>query len=193
MRRSKLYTAVTLVGIVAATAAWHHFAYGQQQEKEVPKRGASSYIEVVITEPFEKSKERMEKAKPEIMERQLSLLKERYDLNDKPAKDVTMSDRPKPIQEGVRAKLPKGVESWDQLAAMSPSEIREKNLFPAGFLPLPHPNHPEGGMVFPKFHIDLVKKQDNRDLTRFDLDFDLPDHFLPAFPPPIYLTTRPDL
>jgi cytochrome c peroxidase len=66
-------------------------------------------------------------------------------------------------------------------------------LFPAGFLPLPHPNHAEGGMLFPKMHIDLVKKQDNRDLARFDLDFDLPEHFLPAFPPPLYLTTRPDL
>lgn len=42
-------------------------------------------------------------------------------------------------------------------------------------------------------HIDEVKKQENRDLTRFDLDFDLPDHFLPEFPAPIFLTTRPDL
>ena len=48
-------------------------------------------------------------------------------------------------------------------------------------------------MVFPKFHIDEIKKQEGRDLTRFDLDFDLPDHFLPEFPPPIFLTTRPDL
>lgn len=48
-------------------------------------------------------------------------------------------------------------------------------------------------MVFPKFHIDELKKQEGRDLTRFDLDFDLPDHFLPEFPPPIFLTTRPDL
>lgn len=48
-------------------------------------------------------------------------------------------------------------------------------------------------MIFPKFHIDEVKKQEDRDLTRFDLDFDLPDHILPEFPPPIYLTTRPDL
>jgi cytochrome c peroxidase len=38
-----------------------------------------------------------------------------------------------------------------------------------------------------------MKKQENRDLTRFDLDFDIPDHFLPEFPPPMYLTTRPDL
>jgi cytochrome c peroxidase len=48
-------------------------------------------------------------------------------------------------------------------------------------------------MVFPKFHIDEIKKQEGRDLARFDLDFDLPEHFLPEFPPPIYLTTRPDL
>ena len=30
-------------------------------------------------------------------------------------------------------------------------------------------------------------------LERFDLDFDIPDHFLAEFPPAIYLTTRPDL
>lgn len=48
-------------------------------------------------------------------------------------------------------------------------------------------------MVFPKFAIDEIKKQEERDLTRFDLDFDLPDHLLPEFPAPIYLTTRPDL
>ena len=70
---------------------------------------------------------------------------------------------------------------------MSPAEIREKNLFPKGFYPLPHPNHPEGGMLFPHFEINEIKKQDGRDLTRFDLDFDLPDHFLPAFPPSMYL------
>src|SRR5437016_10204755 len=52
---------------------------------------------------------------------------------------------------------------------------------------------PEGGMVFPHLEIDEIKKQEERDLTRFDLDFDLPDHFLPEFPPPIYLTTRTDL
>src|SRR4030095_11869140 len=36
-------------------------------------------------------------------------------------------------------------------------------------------------------------KQEARDLTRVDLDFDLPDQFLPEFPPPIFLTTSPDL
>jgi cytochrome c peroxidase len=48
-------------------------------------------------------------------------------------------------------------------------------------------------MLFPQFHIDEIKRQEGRDLTRFDLDYDLPDHLLPEFPAPIYLTTRPDL
>jgi cytochrome c peroxidase len=48
-------------------------------------------------------------------------------------------------------------------------------------------------MIFPHFQIDEVKRQTGRDLTRFDLDFDIPDQFLPEFPPPMYLTTRQDL
>src|SRR6185295_20387454 len=91
-----------------------------------------------------------------------------------------------------RVKLPAGM-TWDKLAATSPEEVKEKQLWPAGFLPLPHPHHEDGGMVFPKFLIEETKKQTDRDLTRFDLDFDLPDHFLPEFPAPIFLTTRPDL
>ena len=41
--------------------------------------------------------------------------------------------------------------------------------------------------------IDEIKKQEGRDLQRFDVDFDLPDHFTPEFPPPMFLTSRPDL
>jgi cytochrome c peroxidase len=146
---------------------------------------------VDIKEDFASIMARMQKDKPAVMKRQMDLLNERYDLSNRPAKGVTMS-RGKPLQEGVRAKLPPGV-TWEQLAGMSPEDMQTKGLLPKGFLPLPHPNHAEGGMVFPKFHIDEIKKQEERDLTRFDLDFDLPDHFLPEFPAPIYLTTRPDL
>jgi cytochrome c peroxidase len=183
-----LIAGVILSGIQAQQAAKK-----TADDQAVPKRGASSYSPVVITEDFPTIRERMAKAKPEVMKRQMTLLEMCYDLSDRPAKGVKMSDRDKLIQEGVRVKLPKGVKSWEQLAAMTPEEIRAQNLFPAGFLPLPHPNHAEGGMVFPKVHIDLVKKQDGRDLNRFDLEFDLPEHFLPAFPPPMYLTTRPEL
>ena len=156
-----------------------------------PLRGESSYSPVVIKESFETIMARMKAARPEVMKRHMDLLGERYDLGNRPAMGLAMS-RGKPVQEGVRAKLPKDM-TWAKLAGMNPEEIKAKDLFPAGFYPLPHPNHPEGGMVFPKFHIEEIKKQEGRDLTRFDLDFDLPDHFLPEFPAPIYLTTRPDL
>ena len=151
----------------------------------------SSYAPVVIKDDFSSTMERMKTQKAEIMERQMKLLEERYDLSDRPAQGVAM-EREKPVQEGVRVKLPDGV-SWQDLAKMTPEEIAERDLFPQGLLPLPHMNHPEGGMVFPQNQIDEIKRQTARDLTRFDLDFDLPDHLMPAFPPAIYLTTRPDL
>src|SRR5262249_33930598 len=123
-------------------------------KKPVP----SSYAPVVITEPFESIRKRMEEDKPKIMKRQMDLLAERYDLADKPAEGVKMT-RGKPVQEGVRVKLPAGT-TWEKLAALSPEQVRQQDLWPAGFYPLPHPNHAEGGMLFPKFHIEEVKKQE---------------------------------
>ena len=151
----------------------------------------SSYAPVVIKEDFNTIMERMKAEKPEIMKTHMDLLNERYDLTDNPAEGVTMSTG-KPLQEGIRVKLPEGI-TWEVLSQMTPEEIKEKGIFPQGFYPLPHPNHKEGGMLFPQYHIDLIKKQDNRDLTRFDLDFDIPEHFMAEYPPAIYLTTRPDL
>jgi hypothetical protein len=90
--------------------------------------------------------------KTEAMQRQLALLDFRYDLSDAAAPGVTMS-RGKPIQSGVRVKLTSGLE-FSELAQLSPDQIRAENLFPAGFLPLPHPKQPEGGMVFPQSTID---------------------------------------
>ncbi|MDZ4401181.1 MAG: hypothetical protein U1A53_00880 [Prosthecobacter sp.] len=145
----------------------------------------------IAQEDFAALVKRLHDGKPAFAERQQKLLAERYDLADRPAKDVTMA-RGKPVQTGVRVKLPEDM-TWDKLAAMSPDIIKSKNLWPAGFFSLPHPHHEAGGMVFPKPLIDETKKQTARDLTRFDLDFDLPQHFLPEFPAPIYLTTRPDL
>lgn len=129
--------------------------------------------------------------KPEVQSRQAALLEARYDLSDRPSANTTMA-RGKPVQAGVRVRLPEGL-TWETLAAMTPDEIKAQNLFPLGFYPLPHPKQPEGGMLFPHLQIEEVLRQTGRDLTRFDLDFDIPDQFLPEFPPPIFLTTRPDL
>ena len=142
-------------------------------------------------EGFVAQMKRLEAEKPKFAQRQQALLAQRYDLADRPARGTAMS-RGKPVQDGVRVNVPVGM-TWEKLAALSPEEIRQRQLWPAGFLPLPHPHHEAGGMIFPQFLIRVMKQQSDRDLTRFDLDFDLPDHFLPEFPPPIHLTTGPDL
>ena len=182
LRLKRIKTVVFVGGLTTA--------FGALLAQDPPKK-ASSYSPVVVQEDFASIMSRMSAAKPAIMKRQTSLLEERYDLANRPAPGVTMS-RGKPVQGGVRVKL-RGGMTWETLGKKSPEEIRAQDVFPLGFMPLPHPNHPEGGMIFPKFHIDEIKKQESRDLTRFDLDFDLPDHILPDFPPGIYLTTRPDL
>ena len=176
--------------IVGSVAAVSLLALGVVLAQEPGAKG-SSYAPVDGKEDFGSVMTRMKAAKAGVAKRQADLLAERYDLTDRPASGVTMS-RGKAVQEGVRARLPQGM-TWDKLGAMSPEEIKNANAFPRGFLPLPHPNHAEGGMLFPKFQIDEINKQESRDLTRFDLDFDLPDQFLPEFPAPIFLTTRPDL
>lgn len=153
--------------------------------------GVTSYAPVDVTEDFDKIIARRKSEKSKLASQHQGLLETRYDLSNKAAKGVTMS-RGKAVQAGVRVKLPSG-KTWDELATMSAEEIKAQGIWPKGFLPLPHPDQKEGGMVFPEFHIKEIQKQEGRDLTRFDLDFDLPDHFLPEFPAAIYLTTRPDL
>jgi cytochrome c peroxidase len=165
-------------------------AFGRADAQQA-ERGQSSYMPVDITESFASIRARLSAAKPAVEQEHNALLNERYDLSNRPAPGVTM-DRVKPVQEGVRVKLPAGM-TWESLAAMTPDQIRDQNLFPKGFYPLPHPKHQEGGFIFPHFVIDAIKQQDGRDLQRFDIDFDFPDWFLPEFPPAIYLTPRPEL
>lgn len=151
----------------------------------------SSYAPVVDEASFDATKRRLQKIKPGLQRDFKALLAERYDLADRPVPGV-VTGRGAPVQGGVRVRLPNGV-SWQQLANMTPEQIKQKDLWPAGFYPLPHEHQAEGGMLFPRKQIDIINRQERRDLTRYDLDFLLPDHFTPEFPPAIYLTTRPDL
>jgi cytochrome c peroxidase len=182
-----LYRRIKLIVLGCLAAIFIFSVSAQDQQKR-----DSSYLPVDITEPFATIMSRMKAAKAGVMSRQMALLNERYDLSKRVSNDVKMS-RGKPIPVGPTARLAGGL-TWETLATMSPDEIREKGVFPKGYLPLPHPNQPEGGMIFPKMMIDELNKmgEGNR-LERFDLDFDLPEHFLPEFPPAIFLTTRPDL
>jgi cytochrome c peroxidase len=153
----------------------------QQPTQEDQKQSSFS---PVVEEPFDVVRARDKANKSRVMAAHMKLLEERYDLRRRVDPNVKMT-RGKAIPVGPTAKLKRGV-TWEQLGRMTPDEIREKDLFP--YLPLPHVNHPVGGMVFPQMHIKVQPR-----LERFDMDFDLPEHFLPEFPPAIFLTTRPDL
>jgi len=123
-------------------------------------------------------------AKADVMAKQQALLASRYNLTPKLDPQAKMS-RGKPLPVGPTAKLAAGVD-WDTLAKMSPDEIKTKGAFP--YPSLPHPKHTPGGQVFPKVQIAMFPR-----LERFDVDHDLPDAFLPEFPPAIFLQNRPDL
>ena len=176
--------------LAGAAAAAVIIALGSAYAQQGP-RGKTSYIFPVDMEPFSTLFARLSAQKPDVTREHMAVLNERYDLSNRPATGVTM-DRTKPVQEGVRVKLPAG-KTWEALANMSPEQIRDQDVFPKGFYPLPHPKHQEGGFVFPRFLIDEIKRQEQRDLTRFDVEYDMPDHFLPEFPPALYLNQRTDL
>ena len=176
--------------LAGAAAAAVIIALGSAYAQQGP-RGKTSYIFPVDMEPFSTLFARLSAQKPDVTREHMAVLNERYDLSNRPATGVTM-DRTKPVQEGVRVKLPAG-KTWEALANMSPEQIRDQDVFPKGFYPLPHPKHQEGGFVFPRFLIDEIKRQEERDLTRFDVEYDIPDHFLPEFPPALYLNQRTDL
>jgi cytochrome c peroxidase len=180
MKKSALWT-TTLAAIVLTGGL---ALIGQEPEKN---RNAPDDPQ----SKFQETLKKMSAEKPAHMAAARAHLAERYDLSNRPAPGVTMT-RGKAVQDGVRVKLPSGI-TWQQLAALTPDEVRRRNVWPLGFLPLPHVHHPEGGMLFPQVHIDEVKRQTDRDLARFDLDFETPDIFIPEFPPAIFLTTRPDL
>src|SRR3989442_1784784 len=115
------------------------YGLGAAQAPQTPPPSGKTYFPVV-EQDFAKVRADDLAAKPTVMQRQRTLLAERYDLGNRPAQGVMMSGGRKAVQQGVRVKLPAGL-TWERLAAMAPDEIREKDLFPQGFLPLPHVNH----------------------------------------------------
>jgi cytochrome c peroxidase len=122
--------------------------------------------------------------KPKVMEAQRKLLESRYDLKPKLDQSVRMA-RGKPLAVGPTARLASGV-TWESLAGMSADDIKKRGLFP--YPPLPHPKHTTGGQVFPQVQTRMFPR-----LERFDVEFDLPEAFLPEFPPAIFLQSRPEL
>lgn len=157
----------TFTGVVSA-----------QQEKVI-----SSYGPTNQDVSFDQIKASRMDVKAERAKEHMDLLNARYDLSKKTSPDAVMSGG-KPIPVGPTAKL-RSV-TWEQLNELSPEQIKEKGMFP--YKPLPFADHAEGGMLFPEMITQVLPR-----LVRFDLDFDLPEHFLPDPTPAVYLTTRPDL
>jgi cytochrome c peroxidase len=189
VRRLRLALCAPL--LVAAAA---HAGVEAKQKLGLPDDvdpGHETYLPVVPERPFPAVMRDDVNAKAKVMNRQRELLSRRYDLADRPA-PVMMSGGRKPVQEGVRVRLPRGT-TWEELANAAPDQIRRDGTFPAGFLPLPHAKHETGGQVFPEEEIEEIQRLERRSLRRFDVDFDLPAHLTPEFPPPIFLTTRPEL
>ena len=142
-------------------------------------------------EAFESVMKKESAEKEDVLKGSRDLLSERYFMEDRPS-EVMMSAERKAVQRGVRVRLAEGL-SWEKLAESTPKEIRDENLFPMGFRPLPHPKHPVGGQVFPAEQIKAIQDSERRSLDRFDVAFDLPPHLTPEFPPPMFLSNRPDL
>ena len=135
-------------------------------------------------ESFEEVKNQDIKDRPGISKTQQSLLQKRYDLTPRLDPHATMT-RGKRLAVGPTARLPDGL-NWQKLAKLSSEEIRKKNIFP--YPALPHPKQATGGQVFPDVQISMFPR-----LERFDIEFDLPEAFLPEFPPAIFLQNRSEL
>jgi cytochrome c peroxidase len=149
--------------------------------------GKTSFASVDDVADFEAFYRKCAALKPRVMEERYRYLAERYNFTGAVSRDVTMT-RGKPVAVGPVVRLPHGFETWEQLSELRPALIRERNLFPLGFRPLSHPLQTIGHQLFPQTWTRLHPEHE-----RFDVDFDLPEPYLPEFPPPLFLTTRPDL
>jgi DNA-binding CsgD family transcriptional regulator len=118
------------------------------------------------------------------MQAQEALLRQRYNLEPKLDPEAKMA-RGKALVVGPTARLQSGL-TWDELAQMRPDEIRAQGVFP--YPALPHPLQVNGGQVFPRMQLQMFPR-----LQRFDVEFDLPEAFLPELPPAIFLSNRPEL
>ncbi len=112
-------------------------------------------------------------------------LDRRFDLTCRPSKTRTMS-RSKSIAIGPTARLPNDVKSWEAYAALGADAMKKRDDFP--YRPLEHPLHSTAHMLFPPQWTRVHPEHE-----RFDVGFDIPECFLPEFPPPLYLTTHPEM
>jgi cytochrome c peroxidase len=147
--------------------------------------GATSFGSPVLGMPFAEWKEKMTRQRAEVDRAARAALEARFRLDCATDASATMS-RGKRLAVGPTARLPKGVASWEAYAALPPDEIRAAGTFP--WTPLDHPLHSTAHMLFPGQWTRVHPEHE-----RFDVGFDIPDCYLPEFPPALYLTTHPEM
>jgi len=148
-------------------------------------RGNSSFTNPTLPMSFEEWLDFNLSRKPALMEEVRAYMAGRYDFSGRAVPGATMSGG-KPIMQGPVARLPQGVRSWEDLSALDPDEVRARDLFP--YKPLSHPIATTAHMVFPPMWVAAHPEHE-----RIDVDLDLPEAYLPEFPPPLFLTTHKEL
>jgi cytochrome c peroxidase len=148
-------------------------------------RGPSSFGNPNLRMPFADWLELHRKQKPVLMAECQAYMNGRFNFSGEAIPGAAMSGG-KPIMQGPVARLPQGIESFAALAELSPDEIRDRDLFP--YKPLAHPLQSTAHMLFPQAWIKAHPEHE-----RIDCDFDIPDAYLPEFPPPLFLTTHKEL
>ena len=148
-------------------------------------RGRSSFGSPVLKMRFEQWLTFHEKQKPVLMKAVRAYMAARFDFNEDSIEGRFMSGG-KPVMAGPVARLDSDVASFEELAALAPSEIRKRDLFP--YKPLAHPLQSTAHMLFPRSWIAVHPEHE-----RIDVDMDIPEAYLPEFPPPLYLTTHKEL
>ena len=147
--------------------------------------GSTSFSGPDLGEPFASFRARMQKQRSAVDRAARETLESRFDLECRTDPKIIMS-RNKPQPLGPTGRLPRGIKSWEEYAALAPDKIRDGDAFP--YKPLAHPLQSTAHMVFPNQWLRVHPEHE-----RFDVGFDIPDCFLPESPPPLYLTTHPEL
>ncbi len=147
--------------------------------------GDNSWGSPNLPMPWDRWVEKMREQKPKLMTDVNEYMDSRYDFSGNPMPGATMTGG-RPIMHGPIARLPKGTKSWEALTAMSPGEIKKADAFP--FKPLAHPLQTTAHMLFPQAWVQAHPEHE-----RMDVDFDIPNAYLPEFPPPMFLTTHKEL
>ncbi|MGR9100948.1 MAG: cytochrome C [Gammaproteobacteria bacterium] len=153
---------------------------------EYAGRGESSWGSSQLRVPWNEWVEFNRKQKPELMEDVRKYMMSRYRFSGDTIPGATMSGGRKGIPAGPVARLPEKIKSFEELSQLTPEQIKQEDLFP--YKPLAHPLQSTAHMVFPPSWTKVHPEH-----QRFDVDFDIPEAYLPEFPPPMFLTTHKEL